>query len=190
VASANGLNRGGKGAGAVGAALVGQDALNAHAALGKNRRRGQQEGGGTLLGLVGLPLNHRITRRVIDRHVEVVIASPPVTPVAMRPARRPPQHAMTTAVWNSAQLLGVEVEQLAGPLPDITERDGRDPVRIAEATEVVAPKHPIDGGSANAERGRQPMRPLLELSSRLQDSRQLVCRQRMAATVRPRRPVR
>src|SRR5436305_14774119 len=81
---------------------------------------------------------------------------------------------MATAVGDPAELLDVDVEQLAGPIADIADRDARRPVAIAQAGQAMAAEDVADRRARAADHRGEAVRPEAELVAGGPDRRELV----------------
>src|SRR5438874_10102428 len=127
--------------------IVGQDPLDGHASgpesgLGPAPERGR---GSSLL--IGEHLGVGQAAVIVDGRVQVGVAEPPLAPGggsavdAMPPAGRDP-----------TQLLDVDVDQLTRSGALVTPDGCRAlAVEVAQAVQVVAQEHPIDGGGGQVE---------------------------------------
>jgi hypothetical protein len=106
--------------GSIAGAVFGQDALDAHPAPTKPGRGAFQETRRGLLALVGQDLDGGEPRVVVDADMDEVPANSPTAAVSGAPAG----HAMAGTA-ESAQLLDVEMEQLARPLLLVAPHDRR-----------------------------------------------------------------
>ena len=104
-----------EGVAAIGRAVVGHDPLDGDAEAGEPGQRPLEEGHGALLALVGQDLGVGEARGVVDADVQEVPADAALlaAPVA--------GDAVADAV-DPAELLDVEVDQLAGPLALVADR--------------------------------------------------------------------
>jgi hypothetical protein len=112
----------------------------------------QEAGGGGLL--IGQDLAEGDPGAIIDGRVEVVIAAAP-PPAGSRPA----VGAMAATIWDPAQLLDVDVDQLAGMLTLVAHHRAAGPVDAGQAVQAVAAQHPIDGGAGHAQVVAESMGP-------------------------------
>jgi hypothetical protein len=78
---------------------------------------------------------------VVDQRVDVLIAHRRPVPAALGPA----ELAVTSAGWDAAELLDVQVGQLAGTLAAIAHGHAGGPVGIGQPAQAVAAQHSIDG---------------------------------------------
>jgi len=86
--------------------------------------------------------------------VQVVVAKAAKT-TWTRPAAVDP---VAAAVGDPAQLLDVDVQQLARPLADIADRDAGRTVLVSQPGQPVAGQDVADGRARHADDGRQPVR--------------------------------
>src|SRR5680860_520285 len=165
---AQALGRGREQPGAIAAAVVTQHALDADAVAGVEGGRPLQEPSRAGRRLVGQLLDIGDARMVVDRHVDPVPAD--ATVLVDRPRS---QHAMATAWADATELLGVEVQQLAG-CGALVADDRRPRLEPVETSEPVAAQQCIHGRGtqaglpgqamrADAQLASQPAQPLAEL---------------------------
>ena len=114
----------------IGRTVVGHDPLDRNAVAGEPGARTLQEGDGIFLALIGQELGVGQPGRIIDRHVQML---PPDAPVPDHPGVVAGD-AMAHTV-DPAELLGVDMDQLARPLPLIAD-DSRLGIERAEPTET------------------------------------------------------
>ena len=60
--------------------------------------------------------------------------------------------------WNPAELLDIDVDELAGSLPDIAHRQSGQAVGVGQATRPVAAQHAVHGRTGMTQERAEPMR--------------------------------
>jgi hypothetical protein len=98
-------------------------------------------------------------------------------------------HHPSMGVGDPAELLDVDMEQLARALADIADRDTRGAVAIAQAGQAVAAEDVADRRARTAGDRRQAVRPEAELVTGRQDRRHLLLGQTARRTVGSRAPI-
>jgi hypothetical protein len=82
----------------------------------------------------------------------MVVADPPA------PGRHGPAvGAVAAAVGNAAQLLDIDVDQLAGPLALVAHDRAAGPVGVDQPVQTVAAQHPIDGRARHPQVVAEPV---------------------------------
>src|SRR5947199_3486348 len=140
-------------------AVVAQDTLDNHPAGPEPGFGPAPEGGRGGALLVGQDLGVSEAAEVVDGGVEVGVADTAAAS-AHAVAGLTADHSMPAAIGNTAQLLHVHVDQLAGAGALVAaDGGGRAPVEVVEAVEVVTAQDPIDGGGGEVEVDGQTIRP-------------------------------
>ena len=142
-ACCGGLAGAAKGAADIGRAVVGHHPLDGDAQAGEPGDGALEEGDGTFLALVGQDLGVGKAGGIVDADMQEVPAD---AAAALGPVAG---DAVADAV-DPAELLDVEVDQLAGPCPLVAE-DLRLGVERLEPTEAVAAQDQAHGGDRAAE---------------------------------------
>jgi hypothetical protein len=143
-----------KAVGAIGRAVVGQDPAHADAVGAEPPQRAPQKVAGGGLPFVGEQLHIRDARVIVDGDVQVLPAG------AADPMEALAGHAVPQAP-NAAQLLGIEVEQVADRRVLVALRDRRG-CEAPAPRQPTAPQHPRHRGRTHRERGADlPAGPLL-----------------------------
>ena len=96
---------------------------------------------------------------------------------------------MPAAFGDAAELLDVDVEQLARSLAHIADRDAGRPVLVPQARESPPGQHVPDGRAGHAHDGREAVRPEPMVVTGGEDGIDLLLRQGPWRTMGPRRPV-
>src|SRR4030095_802883 len=129
----------------VGLGVVGQDPLDPDPVLGEEGGCLDQEPGGCGAALIAQDLAEGNPGTGIDSRVNVVIADAP-PPRSLGPA----VDAVAAAVRDAAQLLDVEVDQLAGPLALVADHGAAGPVGVGQAAQAVAGPGAGEGSGGTA----------------------------------------
>jgi len=164
--------------------VVGQDPLDPHAVAGEEGRRIEQEAGTGRAALVGKRRHVGDPAHVVDGDMEVVVAG-----AGTRRAGHPSTEPMATTIRDPAELLDVDVEQLAGALPDIADRDARWTILVAQPGQSVASQDIADGRAWHAHDAGQAMGTEALGMAGGEDLVDLSLRQRPGRVVWPRSPV-
>lgn len=93
-------------------------------------------------------------REVVHRHLDVVVAGPALP----LPADRPPQEPVPPTVRDAGQLLHVEVDELARPLPNGVDGHAGAPVEGGQPGVAMAAEDAVGGGPGVPEVGGEPVR--------------------------------
>jgi len=133
------------GAFGVGEGVVGHDPLDAHAEAGEPGGGTGEEAGAGRAALVGQELGVGEAGGVVDRDMQVFPADP------ARPVAAAVAGDAVAEAGDLAELLAVEVEQLAGGGALVADRRRRR-LEGAEASEAEAAQHAADGRARPAER--------------------------------------
>ena len=123
----------------VGKGIVGHDALDAYAAAGEPTDGTVEEAGASLAALVGQDLGVGEARAVVDGDVQVLPAEASLAAGAIA------GDAVADAV-DAAELLGVDMDQLAGPGALVAHRR-RLGFQRGEPAETEPAQHRPDGGN-------------------------------------------
>ena len=154
----------------VGKGVVGHDALDAYAAAGEPTDGTVEEAGASLAALVGQDLGVGEARAVVDGDVQVLPAEASLAAGAIA------GDAVADAV-DAAELLGVDMDQLAGPGALVAHRR-RLGFQRGEPAETEPAQHRPDGGNGHPERagdpGAAPAQPAQSLDLRHSRRRQTV----------------
>ena len=121
---------------AIAIAIIGHDPRHRHAEAGEPGERAPQEGNRALLVLVGQDLGVGEARGIVDTDMQVIPAD---AAMAVDGAGAAAGDAMTDAL-DSAELLGVDVQQLAWVLALISNDHGRR-IEGFQAVEAEPPQH-------------------------------------------------
>src|SRR5919199_3770330 len=154
----------------VGVSPVGHHALDVNAQVAEVERSSQQEAGGLGSVIGSSNLGEGQPGAVVDGDVEVLPA--PATADAGIGAKQ----GMPAPGRNPAQLLNVEVKQLAWPLPDIADTHPGGAVSVGQPGFAGTPQDRVHGGPSKANRRSDSMRSPAPLAARLQDFGYLGCR--------------
>src|SRR5579859_6724261 len=145
---------------AIAATVVGEDALDGDALTGIEGHRPLQEGGGGGRCLVGQLLDVGQAAEVVDRHMDPVPADAAMAVDLTAPAK----HAVPAAGTNATQLLGIEVQQLAGPGALVTDHR-RPRLEAVQASQSMALEDGVDRGAGEAGLPAQAVRPDPQLAA-------------------------
>ena len=144
---------------AIAAAVIGQDPLDDHPVGGEPGLGSDQEPGRGLAGLIGVDLGIGEARVIINRGVDEPMAVQRVAVtaglaagavgLAVAATGGPAQEPMATPSGDVAQLLDIDVDQLAGTLMLIAaDRLAADPVQLGQATDAAADQHGMHRGGS------------------------------------------
>ena len=134
--------------------VVGQDPLDPDAMTREEGRRIEREAGTGRApfvverGDVGDPAH------VVDRDMQVVVAG-----MGARRAMTATPESVPATVGDPAELLDVDVEQLAGSLTDVADGDTGRTILVSQPGQPVAGQDVADGRAWDPDDGRQAMRP-------------------------------
>ncbi len=134
--------------------VVGEDPLDAHPAGGEEGRGIEHEPGARRPALVVEGADVGDPAHVVDRDVQVVVAA-----VGAGRAGHPTADPVAAAVGDAAELLDVDVEQLARSLADVADRDARRSVLVGQAGQPVTGEDVADGRAWDAHDRRQAVWP-------------------------------
>src|SRR6202165_3250503 len=136
----------------VGISAVGHHPLDVNAKALEVGCRCQQElsGLGAVIRGSGLAESH--PRAVIDSNVQVF---PTATAAYPRPRA---QQGVATPIRNSAELLDVDMQQLARPLSHVADAEPGRAVAISEPGLSMPPKHLVHGRPGHSQLGPDPVR--------------------------------
>lgn len=145
------------GVGLVAGAVVGQHALDGDPGLGEELLGAGPERGGGVLALIGEDLAVGQAGVVVDGVVEIAVAGPGAVLAAGLAAER----LVAAAVGDVAELLDVDVDQLARRVVLVASDDAAGgAVQVGESGELVAGQDPVHGGRVELEQvgdaGRSP----------------------------------
>jgi pimeloyl-ACP methyl ester carboxylesterase len=169
----------------IGLGVIGQDPLDPYPVVGEEAGCLDQEqrcGGGRL---VGEDLAEGDPRAVVHGRVDVVIADPTTGGGGGAAA----VGAVAAAVGDAAQLLDVDVDQLAGMLALVAHDHPAGPVGVGKPAHPVTPKDPIDGRASHPKPPGQPMRPLAVTAASGEHATDLGSGEGVGATLRSRAAV-
>jgi len=139
----------------VGEVVVGQDAFDDDAPGTEPGFGSAPEGGAGGAGLIGEDLGVDEAAVVVDGAVEVGVADAGSAP-GPGGGRGPAQDPVAAAGRDLAQLLDVNVDQLAGPGTFVAaDRRGGGSVHVREPVEVITDQHPVDRRGRDAEVDRE-----------------------------------
>ncbi len=120
--------------------------LNTDPAAGEPGGRIAQEAGARRPPLVVARRDVRDAARIVDGGVDVVVAGVGTPrPVA------PPVGAVAATLRDPPELLHVDVEELAGALPDVADRPRGRAIAVGEAGQAVAGEDVADRRAGDAE---------------------------------------
>ena len=119
---------------------------------GVEGHRSLEEASGGGRRLVGQLLDVGDARMVVDRHVDPVPAQ-----ATMRVTDPPSVHAVPAAGTDASELLGVEVQQLAGRGTLVAD-DGRTRLQPVESSQAMTPQQGIHRRATDAGLPGQPVR--------------------------------
>jgi hypothetical protein len=171
VTRTDGLQSLGEAMRSVTAASVGHDTLDLDAVSCEEAASVEQKAGCRAVPLVGVDLDEGQATGVIDRHMNVFVARSNRVPVpASAEALLPRQHASATARRNSAELFGVDVDQLAWMLAKVTNWHSSRAVVVMQAAHPVPVQNSVNSRAGHAKYESQPMRALTQLAPRRQDT--------------------
>ena len=136
----------------VGRAVVGHDAFGGDAVPGEPVERAAEEGDGAFLFLVRQKLGVGQARGVVDADVQHLPAD---AVVAIDHSGTAAGNAVADAA-DAAEFLGVEVQQLAGPLT-LVAHDRRRRVERLQAAETEPAQHRAHGRARQAELAGDPI---------------------------------
>jgi len=146
---------------AVVAGVVGQHALDGDAMGGEERRGAAQEPRAGLAPLVGQDLHVGQPGVVVHSGVDIVVARAAARSGGADPVLggRPAVDAVATAGTQPAELLDIEVEQLAGVGAFVVADDPAGwPVHDGQPVEAQPAKDAVDGGGRPADQRLDPCR--------------------------------
>jgi hypothetical protein len=125
---------------------------------------------------------------VVDRDVEVVVAAGTEDPI---PARfvGAPEHLPTSAWAHPTELLHVDVDELARPVPLVAHRYRRGTVKVIQTRQAVTAEHRVDGRTWVAELGSEAVRTHLQAPTSPEDPLDLVSWQRPRTAAGGRGPI-
>ncbi|GAA3239633.1 hypothetical protein GCM10020256_60910 [Streptomyces thermocoprophilus] len=119
----------------------------------KNACARPPEGDGGLLLLVGEDLAVSQAGVVVDGGVHIAVAGTGTRLAACLAA----QDLVAAAVGDVAELLDVDMHQLAGPVAFVAAYDAAGgPVQVRQAGQAVSGQHPVHGGGHQTEQTRDP----------------------------------
>ena len=137
----------------VGLRVVCQHAAHAHATAAERSERLREEGGAAGTALVGQDGDVGVAAVVVDGDVEVVEAA------GARGPGGAAVHAVPAALGDAAQLLHVDMQQVAGGGVLVAQLAPAHAVQAIEAVEAEAPEHGVGGGAGDPERPGDAVRP-------------------------------
>ena len=139
--------------------VVGEDALDPDALPVEVSQRAIQEVGGGDALLIGQRLHIGVARVVVDGDVPVIDPHPTLR---MRPCtglREPRSEALAPARWDAAQLLHVQVEQLARMLALVAHDLSCGSMEPCQTVQVQPSQAGLDRRAGGAQRPADAVRP-------------------------------
>jgi hypothetical protein len=117
---------------------------------------------------------------VIDRDVEVVIA----VAAMIRASGGPSTELVATTGRDPPEFLHVDVDEFAGMVAFVADRDRGGPIEMREPREPFASEHRVDGRPRMSELVAETVRPELRPTPGADDAPDLTLRQRVGASTR------
>jgi hypothetical protein len=139
----------------VGLGVVGQDPLDPYPMVGEEAGRLDQKQRRGQGGLIREELAEGDPGAVIDRRVDIVVADPATGWGAGAAA----VGAVAAAIRDAAQLLDVDVDQLAGMLALVADDHPAGPVGVGESALAMTGQDPIAGRAGHVKPPGQAMGP-------------------------------